>query len=101
MMSEKKIEDLIDDEKDADDKKEESKSGTTIDLGKIFGADSPDKKVSEYRNHALNWDGKDSTGRIIRGTEGMLGGLDKAILDVIVGCIQKVNEFLSKPKEGD
>lgn len=95
----KKIEDLIDDEKDADEKSEESKSGTTIDLKKIFWADSPDKPLSDYRTHALNWDGKDSTGRIVKGTEGMLGSLDKAIIDLLVGCVQKVNEYFGKSKE--
>ena len=73
---------------------------------KIWKAESPNKQPSEYINHALNWDKKDSTGRIIRGLEGLAGNLDRAILDVGIGICQKIGELFSsltkkKPEQRD
>ncbi len=90
------LEDMIKEEgskTDDKDKKKETSSGDGL-LGKIWNAKSPDKKVSEYGNHALNFDGKDSTGKIIRGTEGLVGSLDRAIVEVVVGTIQKIVEVV-------
>jgi len=63
---------------------------------RIIKADSPDKPLSDYRNHALNWDGKESTSRIIKGFEGIIGNLDKAVVDVAIGTIQKIMELFKK-----
>jgi len=61
----------------------------------IFKAKSVDKSIEEYDNHTLNFDKKRSTGRIIRGLEGLLGALNFAIIDIIMGFVEK-----SKEKKG-
>jgi len=63
---------------------------------KIINAESPDKKIPEYTTHPLNYDHKQSTGRIIRGLEGMIGNLDRALVDMIMGVVQKVLEIGTK-----
>ena len=63
---------------------------------KALWSDSPDKDLDEYINHTLNWDKKESTGRIIRGTEGIIGELNKSIVDIGIGVIQKVIEAMKK-----
>ena len=90
------LEDMIKEEGSKTDNKD-GKKNTSSDgslMGKIWNAKSPDKKVSEYGNHALNFDGKESTGKIIRGTEGLVGSLDRAIVEVVVGTIQKIVEVV-------
>ena len=67
---------------------------------RILTATSPDKKIELYSDHVLNYDGKDSTGRIIRGSEGIAGSLDKAIIDIVVGVIQKGREFWDEIQAG-
>lgn len=79
---------------------EKKEKGQSI-LEKIFNAESPNKELSEYREHVLNWDNKDSTSRLIRGTEGIIGSLDKAVIDIFVGVIQKVNELFKTVDKGD
>lgn len=46
-----------------------------------------------YESHALNWDRTESTAKIIRGAEGMLGNLNKAIILILIGVVQKVTEY--------
>lgn len=58
----------------------------------IFKAQSIDKPIEEYQEHVLNFDKKKSTGRIIRGFEGLLGALNFAIIDVIMGFYEKSRE---------
>lgn len=48
--------------------------------------------IEEYQNHTLNFDKKKSTGRIIRGLEGLLGALNYAIIDLIMGIVEKAKE---------
>lgn len=48
--------------------------------------------IEEYQNHTLNFDKKKSTGRIIRGLEGLLGALNYAIIDLIMGIVEKTKE---------
>lgn len=97
------LEDMIKEDGKSTEKKKEtpSKSSETVGdvLTNIWNKKSPDKELAGYRDHALNWDKKDSTGKIIRGTEGLVGGLDKAIVEVVVGIFQKLGELFSK-KEG-
>ena len=75
---------------------DKDKDKTTSDLGilkKIWDKPSGKKAVSDYSEHSLNWDGKDSTGKIIRGLEGLFTNLDKAVIDVFAGTVQKIGEF--------
>lgn len=58
----------------------------------IFKAQSIDRPVEEYTEHALNFDKKKSTGRIIRGLEGFLGALNYAIIDIVMGLVEKSRE---------
>ena len=55
-------------------------------------AQSIDRPVESYTEHALNFDKKMSTGRIIRGLEGVLGALNYAIIDIVIGLIEKSRE---------
>lgn len=55
-------------------------------------AQSIDRPVESYTEHALNFDKKMSTGRIIRGLEGILGALNYAIIDIVMGLIEKSRE---------
>jgi len=92
----KTIEDEIEEAEDLEEPIEEIK----IPLWRrIIEADSSPKPISEYINHPLNFDQSISTARIIKGLEGIVGNLDKAIVDVAIGIIQKVYEWISKPKE--
>ena len=68
-------------------------------LVKIITAESPDKNVIDYEAHPLNFDRQESTGRIIRGLEGITGNLDRAVVDIMVGVFQKVMEILGKGKD--
>lgn len=65
---------------------------------RILSADSRDMPISEYSVHPLNFDGKESTGRIIKGFEGILGNLNKAVVDIAIGVIQKVMEAFKEKK---
>jgi len=66
---------------------------------KILWADSKDKPLSDYTGHALNTDGSESTSRIIRGVEGLLGSVDKAVIDIAVGTFQKISGWFKKAAE--
>ena len=67
---------------------------------KILTAESPKKEVNEYLNHPLNFDQDKSTGKIIRGAEGIIGNLDRAIIDILIGVIEKLFKmFESKSRE--
>ncbi len=99
------LEDMLKEEDTLTKKKteEKKKSGSSETVGdvlkNVWNKKSPDKDLETYRDHALNWDNKDSTGKIIRGTEGLVGGLDKAIVEVVVGIFQKMGELFTK-KDG-
>jgi|SaaInl7_200m_RNA_FD_contig_71_924158_length_994_multi_4_in_0_out_0_2 hypothetical protein len=56
---------------------------------RIIQATSPPKSIESYADHPLNFDSTPSTGRIIRGSEGIIGDLDKAVVDIIIGLIEK------------
>jgi len=53
---------------------------------------SPDKAIEEYNNHPLNYDRKESTGRILRGLEGLFSDLNYAIVDILLGILEKWKE---------
>lgn len=48
--------------------------------------------LESYLNHPMNFDGKLSTAQIIRGLTGIAGTLDYALLDIALGCFEKVRE---------
>lgn len=52
---------------------------------------SPEKKLEEYQGHTLDFDGSDSTRRLIRGIEGLLGATNYAVADVVIGLAQKIS----------
>lgn len=58
----------------------------------ILLADAP-MDDGTYQSHALNWDNQESTGKIIRGFEGITGNLNKAVILIVMGVIQKVTEY--------
>ncbi|MFT4892413.1 MAG: hypothetical protein ACI8Z7_000185 [Candidatus Nanohaloarchaea archaeon] len=58
----------------------------------ILLADAP-QDDGTYQSHALNWDNEESTGKIIRGFEGITGNLNKALILIGMGVIQKVTEY--------
>lgn len=64
----------------------------------ILLADAP-ADDAKYQSHALNWDNQESTAKIIRGFEGITGNLNKAVLLIVMGVIQKVTEYQESEKE--
>jgi len=54
------------------------------------------KPITEYQTHPLNLDNTPSTGRILRGLEGMFTSLDLAFLDVVFGLGQKLGDMGGK-----
>lgn len=54
------------------------------------------KSLSEYRAHPLNKSGSDAVGQVIRGVEGLLGGLDLAVIDLLVGLVNLFAEWAAK-----
>lgn len=48
--------------------------------------------VEEYIAHPLNFDGKKSTARILRGLTGLCGELNYALVDIGLGTIEKMKE---------
>lgn len=61
-------------------------------------ADAPDDDGT-YTDHALNFDGKESTAKIIRGAEGFFGNMDKALLLIGIGVVQKFQEEFGNSEE--
>ena len=58
----------------------------------FLAARTGDGAVEEYLNHPLNFDGKSSTARILRGATGLCGQLDYAVIDIALGVIEKIKE---------
>lgn len=48
--------------------------------------------IENYMNDPLNFDGKKSTARILRGATGLLGALNYAIIDIGLGVLEKMRE---------
>lgn len=63
--------------------------------------------IEDYIDHPLNWDNEKSTARIIRGCTGICGELNRALIDIAFGIIEKiqekkekkVNENVDRPQE--
>lgn len=45
-------------------------------------------QVEDYQEHALNWNGSKSVARIIRGLTGLLGELNFALVDILLGVLE-------------
>jgi len=52
---------------------------------------SPEKGLEEYQGHTLDFDERDSTRRLIRGLEGLLGATNYAVADIVIGLAQKIS----------
>lgn len=65
-----------------------SKSITDVILAK-----SPEHSLDHYQDHPVDFDGEESTWRILRGLEGMLGSLNYALVDIAIGSYQKLTEL--------
>lgn len=61
---------------------------------------SPQKELEDYQGHTLDFDGSESTRRLIRGIEGLLGEANYAIADLVIGFAQKLSD-LGSPGEED
>lgn len=63
----------------------------SIDIMGILMRRTGEGEVGAYKTHVLNFDGKDSTARVIRGLTGMFDkDLNLAIVDLTIGIMQKV-----------
>lgn len=66
---------------------------------KIFDVPTGKGSVEEYDNHPLNFTGTRGMSRILRGLTGILGDLDKAIVDIIIGFFTEIyNKIMKNPK---
>lgn len=45
-------------------------------------------QIEEYQEHALNFNGSKSVARIIRGLTGLLGELNFAVVDILLGTLE-------------
>lgn len=64
----------------------------------FLAARTGEGSVDEYINHPLNFDGRQSTARILRGCTGLCGQLDYALVDIALGVIEKIKEK-GEPKQ--
>lgn len=63
-------------------------------LDKLLADAPPDD--GGYIDHALNFDQTESTAKIIRGIEGFTSDLNKAIVLILIGVVEKYKENMSK-----
>jgi hypothetical protein len=62
-----------------------------IDFDK-FKAQTGEGELEEYKNHPLNWNNSKSVARIIRGFTGLLGELNFAVVDILIGFFELTNK---------
>lgn len=65
-------------------------------LKRILGAEPPPKPVESYKDHALNFSGKESIAKILRGMEGIAGNLNRAVILIALGLIELYQEKTGK-----
>ena len=66
---------------------------------KIFNIPTGKGSVEDYDEHPLNFTRTRGMSHILRGVTGILGDLNKAIVDIVVGfCTETYNRFVKKPK---
>lgn len=58
-----------------------------IDLEKLK-AQTGQGDLTEYKNHPLNWNQSKPVARIIRGFTGLLGELNFAVVDILIGFFE-------------
>lgn len=56
-------------------------------LWRMLKSETGEGSISSYAHHPLNKDDNDYVGQIIRGFTGMLGNLNFAILDILLGSM--------------
>lgn len=57
--------------------------------------------LSEYKNHPLNWNQSKPVARIIRGFTGLLGELNFAVVDILIGFFELSSKKGLKPNGAD
>jgi len=67
----------------------------SFDIMKVLMRPAKDEPLDSYLTHPLNFDKTESTAKIVRGLEGLMGNLNLAIMDIVAGVIEKVQK---KPK---
>ena len=58
----------------------------------FLAAPTGNGSIDEYIEHPLNFDGRRSTARILRGLTGICGELNYALVDIGLGVIEKIKE---------
>jgi hypothetical protein len=53
---------------------------------RMLKSETGEGTIQSYSNHPLNTKNNDYVGQILRGLTGMMGSLNFAILDIILGC---------------
>jgi hypothetical protein len=49
-------------------------------------------ELEDYKNHPLNWNNSKPVARIIRGFTGLLGELNFAVVDILIGFFEITNK---------
>jgi hypothetical protein len=57
-----------------------------------FKAQTGQGDLSEYKNHPLNWNQSKPVARIIRGFTGLLGELNFAVVDILIGFFEMTSK---------
>lgn len=70
-------------------------------LKRILGAEPPPKPVESYKDHALNFTGKESIAKILRGMEGIAGNLNRAVILIALGLIELYQERTGKASKSE
>jgi hypothetical protein len=66
-------------------------AGMNINLS-FLKAPTGEGAVEDYMDEPLNFDKSKSTARILRGFTGLLGALNLAIIDIVIGMLEKIKE---------
>jgi hypothetical protein len=69
-------------------------------LFEILKADAPEDN-GQYTDHPLNFDGQESTAKIIRSIEGFTTDLNKAVVLLVVGVVEKYTEMQDQGSQED
>jgi hypothetical protein len=69
----------------------EQSQGIGIDLS-ILKSQTGEGSVSDYLEHPLNFNKSNGLARILRGLTGIMGNLNLAIIDIVVGTLEFFKE---------
>ncbi|MFD0591159.1 hypothetical protein ACFQZE_24475 [Paenibacillus sp. GCM10027627] len=75
---------------------EQQPTGSGFDWG-ILKAQTGPGQIEEYKTHALNFNGSNAVARILRGLTGMIGELNYAIADILLGVLELLKDNRKKP----